>query len=238
VFEVGSSLRRARERQGLTLAEAERATRISPRYLRALEEERFADLPGDAYARSFLREYADFLGLEAQPFMDEFDARFATREEPAIAPRGLPARNSLGRYVGIALAALALAGLAVWALGARDGEQTATEMPTFGVAATTTAVVRPPATHRPKPRPAKSVSLVLTAAHGRCWLSVHRDTAAGPTMWEGTLEQGSTVRFHGRRLWLRIGWPPALDASLDGHSVALPPRTASVLVTAGGLRSV
>jgi transcriptional regulator with XRE-family HTH domain len=236
VFEVGSSLRRARERQGLTLAEAERATRISPRYLRALEEERFTDLPGDAYARSFLREYADFLGLEAQPFVDEFDARFATREEPAIAPRGLPARNSLGRYVGIALAGLALAGLAIWALGARDGERTATEMPTFGVAATTTVVTRPAARHQPKPP--KSVSLVLTAAHGRCWLSVHRDTAAGRTVWEGTLEQGSTIRFHGRRLWLRIGWPPALDASLDGHSVALPPRTASVLVTAGGLRSV
>lgn len=235
MFEVGSSLRRARERQGLTLAEAERATRISPRYLRALEEERFTDLPGDAYARSFLREYADFLGLEAQPFVDEFDARFATHEEPSLAPPGLPHRASVGRYLGLALAGLALAGLAVWALGARDGEQTATEMPTFGVAATTTAVVRPPATHRPKPP--KVAALVLTAARGRCWLAVHQDTAAGRTLWEGTLEQGSTVRFHGRRLWLRIGWPPALDARLDGRSVALPPRTASVVVTANGLRS-
>lgn len=236
MFEVGSSLRRARERQGLTLAEAERATRISPRYLRALEEERFADLPGDAYARSFLREYADFLGLEAQPFVDEFDARFATHEEPSIAPRGLPHRGSVGRYVGLALAGLALASLTIWALGARDGERTATEMPTFGVAATTTAVARPAARHR-RPKPAKVTALVLTAARGRCWLSVHRDTAAGRTLWEGTLEQGSTVRFRGRRLWLRIGWPPALDARLDGRSLALPSRTATVVVTASGLRS-
>jgi transcriptional regulator with XRE-family HTH domain len=235
VFEVGSSLRRARERQGLTLAEAERATRINPRYLRALEEERFADLPGDAYARSFLREYADFLGLEAQPFVDEFDARFATHEEPSIAPRGLPHRTSLGRYVGLALAGLALAGLAVWVLGARDGERTATEMPTFGVAATTTAVVQSPPARRRKP--AKVVTLVLTAARGRCWLAVHMDTAAGRTLWEGTLEQGSTVRFRGRRLWLRIGWPPVLDARVDGRSVALPGRTASVIVTGKGLRS-
>jgi transcriptional regulator with XRE-family HTH domain len=65
LFEIGSSLREARERRGLELNEIERATRIRSRYLRALEEEQFGQLPGRAYAKGFLRTYADYLGLDA-----------------------------------------------------------------------------------------------------------------------------------------------------------------------------
>ena len=51
MFQLGSSLREARLRRGLDLADVERATRIRSRYLAALEEERFDVLPGEAYAK-------------------------------------------------------------------------------------------------------------------------------------------------------------------------------------------
>src|SRR5712691_11859144 len=116
MFELGSGLRDARLRRGLELDAVEEATRISRRYLRAIEEERFELLPGDAYARAFLRSYADFLGLDAKPFVDEYNARLAGRtDEPALVSQPLRPRRqrpfaaSLRRWpllVGVALATL------------------------------------------------------------------------------------------------------------------------------------
>jgi hypothetical protein len=66
VFEIGNSLREARVRQQLELAEVELATKIRARYLRALEEESFDVLPAQTYVKGFLRTYADYLGLDGQ----------------------------------------------------------------------------------------------------------------------------------------------------------------------------
>src|SRR6266498_4776527 len=81
MFEIGSSLREARMRRKLELSQVERDTRIRAKYLRALEEERFDVLPGAAYAKGFLRSYADYLDLDAQRFVDEYNSRFAPEQE-------------------------------------------------------------------------------------------------------------------------------------------------------------
>src|SRR6266498_2912625 len=86
MFEIGSSLRAARMRQRLELSEDERDTRIRVKYLGALEDERFDVLPRPAYTKGFLRTYADYLGLDAQRFLDEYKTRFAAKEELAAAP--------------------------------------------------------------------------------------------------------------------------------------------------------
>ncbi|MHB1355326.1 MAG: helix-turn-helix domain-containing protein [Anaerolineae bacterium] len=72
--DIGSQLREARESLQLSLLEVERETRIRRLYLQALEEDRFSDLPDDVYTRGFLRNYALFLNLNPQPFLDEYDA--------------------------------------------------------------------------------------------------------------------------------------------------------------------
>src|SRR5438132_6331438 len=88
MFELGASLRDARRKRGLELDAVQRATRIRRRYLEAIENERFDLLPGDAYARGFLREYAEFLGLDGGLYVQEYNDRFAPRDEaPPIAPR-------------------------------------------------------------------------------------------------------------------------------------------------------
>jgi cytoskeletal protein RodZ len=77
--EIGATLREARERQGLTIAECAERTRIRAKYIQALEEERYEAMPEQAYARGFLRTYAIVLDLPA----DELVAEFNRRSEPA-----------------------------------------------------------------------------------------------------------------------------------------------------------
>ena len=76
MFEIGNSLREARARQGLDVAQVELATKIRGKYIRALEEEQFDSLPAEPYVKGFLRTYADFLGLDGQLYVDEYDSRF------------------------------------------------------------------------------------------------------------------------------------------------------------------
>ncbi len=81
VFEIGNSLREARTRRQIELPLAEQATKIRVKYLRALEEERFEQLPSQTYVKGFLRTYADYLGLDGQLYVDEFNSRYVAGED-------------------------------------------------------------------------------------------------------------------------------------------------------------
>ena len=73
MFEIGNSLREARLRQQLDFLQAEQATKIRGKYLRALEEEQFDVLPSQTYVKGFLRNYAEYLGLDGQLYVDEYN---------------------------------------------------------------------------------------------------------------------------------------------------------------------
>ncbi|MEO8538984.1 MAG: helix-turn-helix transcriptional regulator [bacterium] len=68
---IGEALRSTRERRGLSIEEVARDTRISPRFLEALEAEQFDELPAPVYVRGFIRSYASYLKLEPQPLLDQ-----------------------------------------------------------------------------------------------------------------------------------------------------------------------
>ena len=85
MFEIGSSLREARLRQGLDFPAIEAGTKIRGKYLRALEDEQFAQLPAQTYVKGFLRTYAEYLGLDGELYVDEFNSRYVVgEEEPPI----------------------------------------------------------------------------------------------------------------------------------------------------------
>ncbi|HXF64741.1 MAG TPA: helix-turn-helix domain-containing protein [Caldilineaceae bacterium] len=67
---LGAMLRERREAMGVTLAEVEVATRIRQKYLSALEAEEWHLLPGEVVGRGFLRNYADYLGLDPNEVME------------------------------------------------------------------------------------------------------------------------------------------------------------------------
>ena len=97
MFEIGYSLREARERQGLGYPEIELATKIRAKYIRALEEEDFDAIPGDAYTRGFLRTYAEYLGLDGDVYVDEYASRFLMSWRDELPPRGERARTESDR---------------------------------------------------------------------------------------------------------------------------------------------
>ena len=87
MFEIGSSLREARLRQGFDFDELEARTKVRAKYLRHLEDERFDQLPGHAYTKGFLRVYADALGLDGRLYVDEYNSRHVAGEVGGGQPR-------------------------------------------------------------------------------------------------------------------------------------------------------
>jgi hypothetical protein len=216
VFDIGSSLREARVRQGLDFPELEQLTRIRPKYLRALEDERFDILPAPTYVRGFLRSYADALGLDSQPFVDEYNSRFTVGEDDVVvrarrAPR--PTRGAAERESRIAV--IALAGIAVvtalviaaWRFGGPDDEK---------VPGLATQQQVPTAVARGR------FQLALRATRGDSWMEVRSGSAAGLLLYSGTLEQGQRKTFDGRRLHLALAKPANVSVRVDGQVAALP----------------
>ena len=79
----GEHLRREREMRGVSLDEVSQATRIGTRFLEALEDERWKDLPGGVFNRGFLRSIARYLGLDEEALVAEYVQ--ATNDHPQIA---------------------------------------------------------------------------------------------------------------------------------------------------------
>jgi transcriptional regulator with XRE-family HTH domain len=71
--ELGEVLRKRREELGVSLEDVQAATKIRKRYLQAIEEGDWSVLPGDVYARGFVRAYADYLGLNGTALLEEYD---------------------------------------------------------------------------------------------------------------------------------------------------------------------
>lgn len=113
---VGSKLREARTRRKLSLAEVEAATKIRCRYLQAIENDEWDQLPGDTYARAFIRTYGRFLGLDGERLAEEQrQAQGATRPGerlPRVDPRPRPVtRRRAGRGSAPAIPPKVLAGI-------------------------------------------------------------------------------------------------------------------------------
>src|SRR5918912_3626981 len=73
---IGETLREARIRKRIDMAEVEDATKIRAKYLRALENEEWELLPGPTYVKTFLRTYADHLELDSRRLVEEYKLRY------------------------------------------------------------------------------------------------------------------------------------------------------------------
>ena len=145
MFEIGNSLREARLRQGLDFPEIEQATKIRGKYLRSLEEEQFDVLPGQTYVKGFLRSYADYLGLDGQLYVEEFNSRYVRgelEEEPEqqqFRPRKAVGASRGGGLQGkaVLLTIAVIAGLTVfvfaaWMWGGNENTRRPGHEPTGG----------------------------------------------------------------------------------------------------------
>jgi cytoskeletal protein RodZ len=91
--DIGSTLREARMRERIDISEVEARTKIRAKYLRAIENEEWDLLPGPVYAKSFLRTYGDFLGLDSRMLLDEFKRRYEGPDHDSRPLGGVAARE-------------------------------------------------------------------------------------------------------------------------------------------------
>jgi cytoskeleton protein RodZ len=232
VFEIGNSLREARIRRGIDFPQAEAAIKIRGKYLRALEDEQFELLPAETYVKGFLRTYAEYLGLDGQLYVDEFNSRFVTGDD-SEARRARTRRSTTARpqrrsrrtetnVVLIALAAIAVFTVIVIAAWKTGGSPSSTPPPA-------------PVKHTARVPPAL---FTFTALHSTTHVIARNTSATGAIRYDGTVQRGdSTVAIRGKRLWVAIDSPENLRLEVRGKRVHVPGmRPRVILVTATGWR--
>jgi cytoskeleton protein RodZ len=139
----GANFRKAREAAGLPLEKIAAETRISTRFLTAIENEAFQLLPGGIFNRGFIRAYADYLGLDSNQAVADYDRMSSVAQEPADILRDadrIPARSSdWNLYLVAAVILVAL--MVAYYFVTRNSNRSSQETP---AAASTTQPAQPP----------------------------------------------------------------------------------------------
>jgi cytoskeleton protein RodZ len=230
--EIGQTLRETRMRNRVDITEVEAGTKIRAKYLRALENEEWDLLPGPTFVKTFLRSYADYLGLDSRQLVEEYKQRFegpSTMELTPFAPRSRDRRERRRRGVlgpGIAVVVGVVALLAaLYALGTWGGGDNGSRSP--NPLEPTATATRAPARKRRKraaaPRrvtlqivPTGLVNVCLVDSRGRKLID-NQDLRAGQR----------TNRYRGRSFRVSFGNGQARVRS-GGRTIEVPDRTTPV----------
>ena len=217
-------------RQKLDIADVERRTKIRAKYLRALENEEWGTLPGPTFVKTFLRTYADLLGVDAHLLVEEYRASHDPGEEleapragrPHVSRRpprrraapGPPSKAAVGIGVVVAIVGFLLV------LGLLSGDE---EEPAQDRAATDRATTPTQPAPKPKPQPkAPAVTGIAVRLAPAAPTYACIDTGAGTAIvFEGILEAPRTFK-NARRLRVNLG-KRAVDMRLNGKPVRIAP---------------
>jgi helix-turn-helix protein len=224
---IGDSLREARMRQHLDIADVESRTKIRAKYLRALENEEFGMLPGPTFVKTFLRTYAEALGLDPQALVEEYRATYEPREEAdhlqPLGPtamardrrRGPPRGPWLAIGAGVVLVVVVLAVIGLVGGGGDDNGGS-------DQANTTTTPKKPKKKQKQeqKATPApQNVKLRVVPANQ---VYVCLDTGPGTAVtFEGILDAPRTFR-DGKRLRINLG-KTDVQLTVNGKTVPIEP---------------
>jgi cytoskeleton protein RodZ len=208
--EIGATLREARMRARIDVSEVEAETKIRAKYLRALENEEWDLLPGPTYVKSFLRTYAEALGLDAKLLVDEYKLRHERLSDVELQPINAAApgreRRRSGPMIprGVTIGFIfALLLVALYALGT-SGDDSPTAAPTQTQATrTTTGAANAPAAGTTQRAPARPVRLQIVAT-GPAYVCLK---VGNRTLIDGrTLQDGDrTATYRARRFRLSLG---------------------------------
>jgi cytoskeleton protein RodZ len=218
---IGETLREARMRQRLDIADVENRTKIRAKYLRALENEEFGMLPGPTFVKTFLRTYAEMLGLDPHVLVEEYRAGFE-REDEMDQPFGPPTVAGRDRRHGPrmgpgSLVLLVLVGIVavLVAIGlASDDDGGADQASGPETRATETKAKAPP----PKPARPRRVSLRVTPATPT-YVCVDHGPGT-PVVFENTIDSPET--FRGKRVRVNLG-KRDVQLRMNGKTVKVTP---------------
>lgn len=225
----------------MSLEQAEEQTKIRRKYLEALEEEAFDVLPGRVYVRGFLRNYARFLGLDAEALVARFEEMFPLEEtQPVTQPlAGVEKKLRLswpsGRLAYVATGLL-LAVLLLWGAGWLVGltRDTAYDVVSQDKPAGTPGRSSPGNTGHtqnqdaPFPAPTSTgtdnrtpegVHLVLNVTDETCWMRVVVD---GKTMFTGEVAANQSKSFQAREhIWVKLGNAGVVNVQVNGRDLGV-----------------
>ncbi len=237
----GEELRREREIRGISLKEISDATKISKRFLEALERNDHRTLPAPVFTRGFVREYARYVGLNADEMVNRYNAgsakddriekppqiqRYPETPVPDIAPkvprkRGIPLAFTTvdGNAIALVLIAAALAAVAWWALRNRRHEivQPAVDQSTRQPAAR----VVPPAPEPvavPAPATGDGVLRLRIEATGNSWIALEAD---GKTVLSAEMARGESREFEASEgfVFRVVGNAAGVRLTLNGTAI-------------------
>ena len=212
--QLGERLREARESQGISMAQAAVETRILQRYLVALEEGDYQHLPGDVYARGFIRNYADYLGIPAEELIELYRRERGMSEPIRVVPATSSPRMRglvIPSFFGVFFVVLVLVGASYLALSALNyvGESARPQVATKPTAVPTP---RPLPTLAPEPtNPPQVASAATVGPQEPAGVAISPTTAPtappdAPIVAEVSVEAGDN-----RGSWLEI--------KVDGETV-------------------
>jgi transcriptional regulator with XRE-family HTH domain len=233
--DIGTTLREARMRARIDISEIESETKIRAKYLRALENEEWDLLPGPTYVKSFLRTYADALGLDGKLLIEEYKLRherLSDVELQPIAPPGQRERRRRPRAAiprGWLVAVVVLALLAgLWVIGNRnqdDGSGQGSTPPPVSTPTTTSSSSskaspssKKKAKKKPKPKFAR-LSIVATGQVYVCLKAAGKRTPVPGIVLTGGARQGP---YKSSRFRLQLGTSEA-RLIVNGKSRTVPP---------------
>lgn len=200
---VGESLRQKREERGLSLKDVELALSIRVKYLAALEDENYNVIPGEVYVKGFLRNYANFLGLNGeeivQLYKDAVQPNLTPKTEPTETKKPTASSNSKG--MGFVISAAAVVGIiiisTVYYLYAAYGRSDTPVQPN-PPALPSKQLPTPSAVPIPEntSQPIRQGVRVAAKINAECWMQVFAD---GKEVYEGVLQAGDVKTWEAKQ---------------------------------------
>jgi cytoskeleton protein RodZ len=231
---IGESLREARMRQHLDIADVEARTKIRAKYLRALENEEFGMLPGPTFVKTFLRTYAEALGLDPQVLLEEYRATYEQREEAEhpqqIGPSAVARDRRRGGGIGppaprpwllIGLAAVTVVGvLLLIGLLSGNGDGNGGNGGSQKAGADTTAKTKPKKKQKTNAAAGPNTVTMRIVPTNQAYVCI--DSGPGtPIVFNGILDGPRTFRG-GKRLRVNLG-KTDLKLTVNGKPVPIQP---------------
>lgn len=240
--EIGSTLREARIRNKIDIGAVEQATKIRAKYLRALETEEFEVLPGPTYVKTFLRTYAEFLGLDPHLLVEEYRSRYEEYEERDYRPlqpppvgrrRARPPRQpSKGLLVGAVILGVVIFLVALGLL-TNDEEKPLNER---GVVTTAKKAAGKKREGKETVKPASGLTAVTLSARESVWACLV-DSKGKALVAARTLKAGASAGpFKSKQFRATFG-NGSVDIVIDGRKFKAKPSPNPVgyMITAKGL---
>ena len=248
MFEIGTTLLEARSRRNLDIPACEAGTKIRAKYLRAMEEEQFDVLPSPTYVRGFLRTYGEFLGLDGQLLVDEYESRFVRPAErtgeprsrgsrrETVGPRRRKRRRTEAQLLWLAIGGVMGVALLVW-LGNGGGPSTSEHLANGLPSGPVTPTTQNPTLATPEQSQPIKVKLIGAGTFGS-YVDVREGSASGRQLFTGLVAPGASQTVTTMSsIWLLASNPTGLQVNVDGKVANLPVNQTTFLVTKSGVQT-